>query len=511
MTVRRNSNNRIEYGDFQTPTALAEQVCDVLKRRGLKPAGLVEPTCGKGSFLLAALDQFRTLSSVLGVEINSRYVDIAASALRDRPQVRIQHDSFFKVDWFDLLRKFPEPLLVIGNPPWVTNAELTTLNSSNLPHKSNFQNHRGLDAITGKGNFDISEWIIIQCLDWLDGREGTVAMLCKTAVARKVMLYAWNKRLQVQRSAMYLIDAKEHFGASVDACLMIWPFSSTTREYECDVYRDLGAEERAETVGFRDRQLVADVRAYDRWGHLQGAEVYKWRSGIKHDCAKVMELKKLGACYHNGLNEAVELEDTYLYPMLKSSEVAKGAVLPPKRWMVVTQRTVGEATKTIEVRAPRTWAYLQRHAERLDRRRSIIYRNRPQFSIFGVGPYAFSQWKVAISGFYKTLNFSVVPPFDGKPTVLDDTAYFLSCETENEARYVASLLNSHVAQEFYKAFVFWDAKRPITVDILRRLDLALLACELGTAKTLQRHLAHASCVEGRDACLPDEHQALLFD
>ena len=29
----------------------------------------------------------------------------------------------------------------------------------NLPRKNNFKNHSGLDAMTGKGNFDIAEFI----------------------------------------------------------------------------------------------------------------------------------------------------------------------------------------------------------------------------------------------------------------------------------------------------------------------------------------------------------------
>ena len=91
---------------------------------------------------------------------------------------------------------------------------------------------------------------------------------------------------------------------------------------------------------------------------------------------------------------------------------------------------------------------------------------------------------MAISGFYKNLRFAVVGPHAGKPVVLDDTSYFVSCQSEGEARYIADLLNSQPAREFFSAFVFWDAKRPITIDMLRRLDLSALACELGSEDTL---------------------------
>jgi hypothetical protein len=177
----------------------------------------------------------------------------------------------------------------------------------------------------------------------------------------------------------------------------------------------------------------------------------------------------------------MDLEDTYLFPMLKSSQVARGGG-DGNRYMLVTQRTMGSNTKEIEERAPRTWSYLQAHADLLNRRGSSIYRNRPPFSVFGVGEYSFAPWKVAISGFYKKLAFVTVGPIKGKSVVLDDTSYFLPCQTQAQAEYLAALLNSSTAQAFYKAFVFWDAKRPITADLLRHLNLRRLAEEAGSGE-----------------------------
>jgi hypothetical protein len=101
--------------------------------------------------------------------------------------------------------------------------------------------------------------------------------------------------------------------------------------------------------------------------------------------------------------------------------------------------------------------------------------------VFGVGDYTFAPWKVAISGFYKQLHFAVVGTLEDKPTVLDDTSYFVACRSKEEARHIAGLLNSDVAREFFSAYVFWDAKRPITVDLLRRLDLQALSREVNGA------------------------------
>ena len=73
----------------------------------------------------------------------------------------------------------------------------------------------------------------------------------------------------------------------------------------------------------------------------------------------------------------------------------------------------------------------------------------------------------------------MVGPFHDRPVVLDDTCYHLSFETEDEARATARLLDSEPCRELLAALVFWDAKRPITSDLLQRIDLRQLAIRLG--------------------------------
>jgi hypothetical protein len=478
-----------EFGDFQTPLPLAADVCRFLSARGVAPASVVEPNCGVGNFVLSALDRFPT-AAFLGADINSGHIDALAASLKRLPigEVRVLQRSFFEIDWREVLEHMREPVLVLGNPPWVTNARLGTLASENLPEKRNVQGHVGLDAVTGKSNFDISEWMLIRLLEALSGRRSWLAMLCKTAVARKALAHAWKNGITIDWAEIREIDAVAYFGAAVEACLLVCSLSPDGVSTECAVYPDFGANEAASVVGWCDGQLVAEVRSYERWKHLRGEGPYQWRSGVKHDCSKVMELLKEPDGYRNGLGELVELEDEYLFPMLKSSELANGDIDAPVRWMIVPQRAVGDDTGVIEQRAPRTWQYLLRHQDALDRRASSIYRNRPRFSVFGVGDYTFAPWKVGISGFYKRLKFAVIGTSEGKPTVLDDTSYFVACGSEQEARLVTALLNSEISREFFSAFTFWDAKRPITAELLRRLDVMAVARETGVEQELTEYL-----------------------
>ena len=479
------SRQKREFGDFQTPPQLAREVCLLLSGQGIAPSSILEPTCGEGNFLAAALQAFPTITNAVGIDIDARHVERARNAVHaenNGRNIAIRHDDFFAVDWKRTLESLPEPLLVIGNPPWVTNAEIGSIGGFNLPDKSNFQQHRGLDAITGKGNFDISESMLISALEWIAGRRATIAMLCKTAVARKVLTHAWKNGLMLARADLYRIDAAAHFGAAVDACLLVVTASATHRTLDCRVHDSLDAPTANSVLRYGDGRLLADGDAYETWKHLAGNGWRKWRSGIKHDCAKVMELRELDGQYRNGLGETVVLESEYLYPMLKSSDVANSPAPRPSRLMIVPQTFIGEDTNLIKERAPLTWEYLESHADYLERRASSIYRNRPQFSIFGVGEYSFAPWKVAISGFYKDLQFRVVMPSSGKPVVLDDTCYFIPCQTEEEAACIADMLNSDAARQFFSAFIFWDAKRPVTVELLQRLDLLALAKELRMEK-----------------------------
>ncbi|MBT9431384.1 hypothetical protein JZM24_03035 [Candidatus Sodalis endolongispinus] len=474
----RKERNVWQFGDFQTPLGLARDVCAVLTRRGISPGAIVEPTCGQGTFLQAAAEHFTAARHLLGVEINAAYVMDAL--LRLENAARVEQGDFFSVDWDAVLAGCPGPWLVLGNPPWVTNAELGLLKSTNLPIKCNFQGHKGLEALTGKANFDISEWMLLNQLEWLRERAGWIAMLVKTSVARKLLRQAWRRADPVGRAAIYKIDAMQHFGAAVEACLFILPVAMGASSQDCDVFASLQAADPDATIGFHDGFLVSDVQSYTRHRDLIASNShYIWRSGVKHDCSKVMELAETtDGRLTNGLGEQVYLEPELLFTLLKSSDVAKGRSRAD-RFMIITQKQIGEDTALLADTVPKTWRYLLANADKLDARGSVIYRGKPRFSIFGVGAYTFAPWKVAISGFYKPINFMKVEPMNGKAVVLDDTLYFLPCRDEAEADFIMGLVRSPSFMELLGAMVFNDEKRPITAELLKRISLERVADKLG--------------------------------
>jgi hypothetical protein len=479
--MNKKSVKKIEYGDFQTPRELARQVCIMFKNQKMLPKSVIEPTCGIGSFFSEALNNFSSIKIGHAFDIDNEYVKILKKDLAEQVKsksYKVEVADFFTKDWKEELNKLPEPVLVIGNPPWVTNSQLGQLQSKNLPTKYNFKQLKGLDALTGKSNFDISEWMINHMIDWIQMKRGTVAMLCKTSVARKVLMNAWKHDKKMDVAKMHIIDSKLHFNISADACLLTIQSSSQQRK-ECEVFESLSSSSPIQTIGLRDSFLVADIPSYEKIKYLTDSDhYYKWRTGIKHDCSKIMELEKIGdGLYLNGLGETHELEDICLFPLLKGSDLANGKI--PKKFMLVPQTKIGQETTCLSKTAPKTWHYLNQHGGLLDKRGSSIYKDKPRFSIFGVGDYTFSNWKVAIPALYKKLEFSVIGPCQNKTIVFDDTVNFLPLDNAEEAHELAELLNSRTASKFYRSFIFWDSKRPITVQLLKSLDIDKLQSKTG--------------------------------
>ena len=310
-----------------------------------------------GPFLAAAEKQFPDASVLLGIDINPAHLSVARTRV---PRARIEHGDFFALDWAERLDGLPEPILVIGNPPWVTNSALGTLASANLPAKSTRPGVTGFEARTGKSNFDISEWMLTHFLDNLAGRDAALAMLVKKAVARKVLAHAWRNDLAIGAADLHAIDARQWFEAAVDAGLLHCRTSAVhaaSTPQTCTTHPSFDESSTGVTFGWRNHAMVSDVTKYDQWKHLEGPERIPWRSGVKHDAARILELKEQDGHLVNGLGERVDVEETCLFPLMKGSDLGsarraarnagpsgppdRGDPDRPARWLLLPQRNLG--------------------------------------------------------------------------------------------------------------------------------------------------------------------------
>lgn len=476
MITTSKPSKQIEYGDYQTPISFARSVCDKLKAvYSLSPSFVLEPTFGTGNFIDGAISVFDTINTLYGVELNGDYFSTTKEKFYKEKNIILYNADIFSFDFStikDNLSKTDE-LLIVGNPPWATNSQLSSLNSYNLPMKENFKGYSGLDAITGKGNFDIAEYIILQLLSEFSGYNCTLAMLCKTIVAKNIMRDMKKYRFSISSSDMYVFNANEVFNVSCDAALFVIKLGDCISSV-CNVY-DFNTNESLRQFGWKDGVFYSDISSNSFSSDIAGQCQYEWRQGIKHDCSKVMELKRLeNGLFQNGLGETMEFTiGRYVFPLLKSSDIKSYEIQCTRKYVIVPQQQVNADTSVIEREDNAVWRYLTAHETLLNARRSIIYKNSPKFSIFGVGDYSFSKYKVGISGFYKEPVFALI--IGDCPIMLDDTCYFLSFGNITDAIITTALLNSPICIAFLKSIAFLDSKRPYTKEVLKRIDLLKLS------------------------------------
>lgn len=467
-------NGKREYGDYQTPVYFAQKICNYLKySKKIRPTTVLEPTCGIGNFLESSL--IFDANNYIGIDINKEYCEACRKRIHD-DRVQIYEQDFFS-SRPELLIPRDGHTLIVGNPPWVTSSTLSSLDSKNLPRKSNIKQLKGLDAITGASNFDICESIILQLADASRNTDTTIAMLCKTSVARNIFIEITRRQINYAEFEIVEFDAAEVFNINVSACMLYIRFSvNKTGASLCTVRNIDDIHTKQCSIMYVDGKLIRiEDKIYD---DFDGTCCLEWRQGIKHDCSKVMELTEIDGKLYNAQHEHVDIERSIVFPLVKSSMFKKPIKSEFTKHVIVTQTMINESTYKLAESAPMTWAYLQRNATQFERRKSSIYKNAPPFAMFGVGKYAFATYKVGVSGFYKQPQFSLLFTNDKRPVMTDDTSYFLCFDTYEMAYVAMLILNNQRVQEFLKRIAFLDTKRPFTKRVLQRVDFSKIVAAL---------------------------------
>ena len=479
----KGRKEKLEFGDFQTPVELASKMLSILKEMQVLPSTIVEPTCGTGTILKLCLSNFFP-EKVLGVEINKAYTE--------KLKIEIQNDKveIINADIFEYVQKMKsnidnsKSILFIGNPPWITSSKSSAIGANNLPKKNNINKLAGIEAITGKSNFDISEYILKSLIEAFYHMKSVFAFLCKTIVVRNILKWMWQKNIEYKEGRVYPIDTKRYFNACCDASFFVLDFREKVDNKSCKLYDNI--EDRTEINAYSciENYVSCNISFLKKQNYF-GKSDYTWRSGIKHDCTKVFELtvnKSSGKIFLiNGFGETLDVEPHFIFPLLKSSDLVRGRQVIRKN-IIVPQRKIGDDTSIIKNLCPKTWDYLGKYKTVLANRKSIVYKNKPLFSIFSIGDYSFKPYKVGISALYKSLNFCFLSMENDKPIMLDDTCNFLSFDDEKEAIFIYRILTSELVKNFLNALIFWQSKRPVTIEVLNMLDLRKVAIELGLGK-----------------------------
>lgn len=471
MTLTKKS----EFGDFQTPSFFCDKVVDLLSSKyKLNPSYLIEPTIGKGNFIFAALKKFKSIKEIFGIDLNRKHIEELKRKKINNLFLKIENAFDYKFKKLDFYKKEGQ-LLCLGNPPWVTNSFLSSHNSDNLPQKNNKVKHAdGFSAISGSSNFDIAECVLLNLINQLKERKETYfSFLVKSIVARNIYRYLWSSGLSLSLFDVYHFDSKKVFAVSCDASLVVFKLKEKN-EKEIDYAREFSFEKPQKMkrrFGYVHGLFVSDIDTFNKTSFLERHSQRTWRQGIKHDCSKVMELSmKEGRFFNNKGAECDALkENERIFPLVKSSDLKGGIIKKTSHFLIVTQDRINQDTSFLK-KDKMLWDYLIENKSDFDKRKSVIYQNRPLFSIFGVGEYSFTKYKIAVSGFYKDPHFTFL---DGekKPIMADDTCYFIGTDDRLSAQLLFCALDSPIVYSFLASISFKDSKRPITKSVLQKIDL----------------------------------------
>jgi hypothetical protein len=143
-----------------------------------------------------------------------------------------------------------------------------------------------------------------------------------------------------------------------------------------------------------------------------------------------------------------EIEPDLLYPLLRGRDVRRWQA-QPSAYLLMTQDPQtrrGLDPQIMQTLYPKTWAYLKRFEAILRERKSrgvsdMVAKGAPFYTMFAVGEYTFAPWKVVWGRMGNRIEAAVV-----SNTIPQETISFVACDSEDEAHYIAALVNSAAFQ-----------------------------------------------------------------
>ena len=112
--------------------------------------------------------------------------------------------------------------------------------------------------------------------------------LVKSSVIRNILYRQYFHPRHIQDIRQLCFDAKKEFNVSVSASLFECHIGDDCQK-QCLSY-DFYSKKYSHKFGWVAEAFVSNIQDYEQTYFLEGQSPLIWRSGIKHDCAKVMEL-----------------------------------------------------------------------------------------------------------------------------------------------------------------------------------------------------------------------------
>ena len=286
-------------------------------RRALDGVRVLDPCCGGGALLAAALSAARGCQAepvLLGGDV----APLAARASRARLELL---GATAEVTCADALSApWPAADLVLSNPPFLRHEALPTAEKARASRRSGLSRQADLSAHLAAVALRHAPDVALVWPRALDTARSAAPLLADAGARGG---FAFRLRSRVAGS----------FAASVDTALAVWSRGSQDRgSAEATVAlsdlapRELAALARATSTPRLRRRAAA--RGADARGAVRIGDVCQVRFGMKSGCNAFFHLTRAGeGRYASGLAEAVALSDSDAQPVLCSLREARAPEL----------------------------------------------------------------------------------------------------------------------------------------------------------------------------------------
>lgn len=484
---------RLVLGEYYTPRGVTELAVDSLDI-DVADARLLDPGCGAGAFLAAAIDAKRAaidatptetieriVDSVVGIDLNPVAVktakltylrslaDLLDAADRERLSIPVFLTDALGLTRDDEIRFDGEPAdttfdALVGNPPWIPWERLPdsikTAWRREYVSELGLQPHEGIEARLGHSNDDVSVPFAFTCIHRYLRTGGDAAFVLKRdlvrgpagAVLRRLAVGGRSLRLRQVHdlaaldpfpdagadAAVYTFTADADSVVPVPATVWRRPNGNGASFASAAALRETAARTETQLVPMDgDDRTSAWVRA-DLAREAQGRCAHEIRHGLKDDAAAVFGLDR---------EEVRRVEPARVYPYLRSRHVRKYGLTGHDLRLVPADEAGEDNEAELRDRYPETYDYLTSHRETLLDRSSSWLDRGPFYTQFGLGPYTWAPYKVVWCRLGFKPDFAVAstrtdPDLGEKTVVPGDHYMFVATEDRRTAHFLCALLNS---------------------------------------------------------------------
>ncbi len=395
---------------------------------------------------------------------------------------------------------FMEPVhYIIGNPPWVNWENLPDdYRQRSIPtweHYGLFP-HGGMDTILGKGKKDISMLMTYVSMDKYLLPRGKLGFVLSQSLFKTSGAGQGFRRFTLPDRTTFgplvvedMVELKPFEGAANRTSVAVFgkgypvrypvPYSYWVKKKEGrgsaigfdtpyeEVTKELVTFRRwhAEPVDATDKTsawMTAKPRALRALRKVLGRSEYIAHEGANTGGANSIYWVDISGTRPGGLaiisnitegakkkaiSTQAAVEEALLYPLLRGRDVGRWSAVPSAHILMAqdpkTRR--GIDIRTMETNYPKAHSYLVKFEKALTVRaafRRYFREDDPFWSMFNVGEYTFSPWKVVWREQAAGLVAAVVGPVKRRPVVPDHKLMSIEVASRREAHYLCAALNS---------------------------------------------------------------------